>query len=451
MKNLLLLGTLSFTIAFSCGLVVEKNVTKSAAIGAIATISTLSSGLVLSKISEKERQKLQGHTEKVKSLESQISSLTEKKTNLVKVINNKTRSKTKVEQEYNAKLKEIDQLKEEINSLKLQRDTLQDVILNLETKEKKLLRLIDPKTSLRKKIDKKPPSLLVKNKEPKEETYQPKKVFREENTLYAKKIAIVSQDFWSIYEYNIDIFRSQIPRRDWGNYWSKLAHGFNILYEENTLLAYLAFYGGSHYYKMFYLLDRLFSELSQAKIEASIDIIDYGCGQALGTTCLLDYVRHNIVPNISINAITLIEPSDMALSRGILHIHHLLENSDDIDIKSINKHLEYLNLKDLSTSKQNLKIHIFSNILDVSGFEIDSLANTIRHSQSGMNYFLCVSPTDFNNRIEKFFKFWDQNGCFTEEIKLSAEDLYRETWRFKLDEFKREKIHRVQKLFSVKL
>lgn len=138
MKNLLLLGTLSFTIAFSCGLVVEKNVTKSAAIGAIATISTLSGGLVLSKVSEKERQKLQGQTEKVKSLESQISSLTEKKTNLVKVINNKTRSKTKVEQEYNAKLKEIDQLKEEINSLKLQRDTLQDVILNLENKEKKI-------------------------------------------------------------------------------------------------------------------------------------------------------------------------------------------------------------------------------------------------------------------------------------------------------------------------
>lgn len=72
MRNLLLLGTLSFTIAFSCGLVVEKNVTKSAAIGAIDSISTLSSGLVLSKISEQERQKLQGQTEKLKNLESEI-------------------------------------------------------------------------------------------------------------------------------------------------------------------------------------------------------------------------------------------------------------------------------------------------------------------------------------------------------------------------------------------
>ncbi len=136
MKNLLLLGTLSFSIAFSCGLVIEKNLPKSAAIGAIATISTLSSALVLSKVSEKERQKLQGQTEKIKSLETQISSLTDKKTNLVKVINNKTRFQTKVEQEYNAKIKEIDQLKAEINSLKLQRDTLQDAIFNLKNEEK---------------------------------------------------------------------------------------------------------------------------------------------------------------------------------------------------------------------------------------------------------------------------------------------------------------------------
>lgn len=85
--------------------------------------STLSSGLVLSKISEKERQKLQGQTEKLKSLESQILSLTEQKNNLVKVINDKTLSKTKVEQEYKAKLKELDQLKKEINSLKIQQDS----------------------------------------------------------------------------------------------------------------------------------------------------------------------------------------------------------------------------------------------------------------------------------------------------------------------------------------
>jgi hypothetical protein len=46
MKNLLLLGTLSFSIAFGLGLAIEKDVTKSAIIGGIATISTLSSTFV---------------------------------------------------------------------------------------------------------------------------------------------------------------------------------------------------------------------------------------------------------------------------------------------------------------------------------------------------------------------------------------------------------------------
>jgi hypothetical protein len=200
MKNLFLLGTLSFTIAFSCGLVVENNVTKSAAIGAISSISTVSSALVLSKVSEKERQKLRGHTENVKSLETQISSLTEKKTNLVKVINNKTRSKTKVEREYNSKLREIDQLKEEIKSLKTQRDTLHDVIVNLETKEKKL----PPKLRVKPKV--KPIKktglyhYILEGLEKSRVFYDPKEY--ETFEQYLESLQPAAEDLWSSYRFN---------------------------------------------------------------------------------------------------------------------------------------------------------------------------------------------------------------------------------------------------------
>lgn len=216
-------------------------------------------------------------------------------------------------------------------------------------------------------------------------------------------------------------------------------------------MTYFAFYGASHYYKLSYLLEELFGNLAQSRTNKNIEIIDYGCGQALATTCLIDYLKQNSLPTKTIAKVKLIEPSKIALNRGILHINHLGLDSQTTDLKPINKNLQDLNQKDLSTSSNNLKIHLFSNILDVTGFEINNLANTVKESQSGSNYFICVSPTDSNNRIQEFFNFWNQKEFRTEEIPLSSEDLYKETWRFKPDEFKCEKIHRTQKLFYVNL
>lgn len=451
MKNLFFLGILSFSIAFGLGIVVEKDVIKSAAIGGIATISTLSSAFVLSKKSEGELKNVHSRTANLKSLENQILNLKNQKIKLVKGIDTKTQLKLTIELEYNLIIGEVNSLKEEIKSLNNQRKNLQNVIDNLENQEQNLLQLIDKKTQSKITSEPKDPSLLTKIKETPKKIHKSREILTEKNTLYAQNLAPIPKDFWSIYKYNVETFRSQIPRNNWGYHWNKLAHGLNILSEENTLLAYFAFYGGSHYYKLLYLLDRLSSNLTQYQIDINIEIIDYGCGQALGTTCFLDYLRRDSLSSITIDTITLIEPSNIALSRGILHINHLRLDSHNINIKFINKQLQDLNKNDLSTSNQNIKLHIFSNILDITGFEINNLANTIMDSQSGMNYFLCVSPTDLENRIQQFFNFWYQNGCYTEEIQLSSEDLYQETWRFKLDKFKLDKIHRTQKLFYVNL
>ncbi|MEZ2276684.1 MAG: hypothetical protein ACBR12_07185 [Microcoleus sp.] len=447
MKNLILLGTLSFSIAFSLSIVVEKNVNRSATIAGIATISTLSSAFVLNKKSERQLKNTHSHTEQLKSIKNDIVSLKNQRRQLVQIIESQTQFKTRIEAEYNSIIIEVARVKEEIKSLNTQRDNLQNVIADFESKHKKYLYLIANKIEPKITIKQEDNSVLGKIQKPQNKIINK----TEKNTLYAKRIFDIPQSFWSIYEYNIDTFRSQIPRKDWGHYWNKMAHGVAILSEENTLLTYFAFYGGSHYYKLVYLLDKLFSDLTQLQIEVKIDIIDYGCGQALGTTCLLDYLIHNNLPNITIDSITLIEPSEVALNRGILHINHLSLYSNPINIKSLNKKLQYLKKDDLYTLNQNIKLHIFSNILDVTGFEINNLANTIKESQSGINYFICVSPTDLHNRIQLFFDFWNKTGCPLEEIQLSSEDLYYDTWRFKSDKFQRDKIHRVQKLFYVNL
>jgi len=143
MKNLLFLGTLSFSIAFSLGIVVERNVTKSAVIGGIATISTLSSAFVLSKKSELELENVHSHTENLKSIENQILSLKNQKTKLVQVIDSKTQLKTTIEGEYNSILREVNQLKEEIKTLNTPRENLQNVIFHLQSQESKVTQLIN--------------------------------------------------------------------------------------------------------------------------------------------------------------------------------------------------------------------------------------------------------------------------------------------------------------------
>lgn len=407
MKNLFLLGSLSFSLAFSLGLMVEKNVYKSAAIGGIATISTLGSAFILEKKG-------------------------------INIASN--------EQEYNLIIQKVNEFKKEINSLNLERDNLQNTVTNLQNEKRKIDLLIEEQTHLKVTIEQEYNLILEKIR--KEEIDS----FIEQNTLYSQNLTCVPKDFLSIYHYNVNNFRSQIPRNNWGSYWNSLGHGINILSEPENLLTYFALYGSSHYYKISYLLDIfLTSNIFQSKYNINIEIIDYGCGQALGTTCFIDYLKQNNYTNIKIDAITLIEPSKASLSRGILHINHLGFDLYSANIKLINKGLQELNNNDLLTSNQNIKLHIFSNILDITGFEIENLANTIKESQSGINYFLCVSPTDKNNRIQQFFTFWSKNGYTTVEMQLSSEDLYKETWKFKSNQFKLDKIHRVQKLFYVNL
>ncbi|MFM9265540.1 hypothetical protein [Tychonema sp. BBK16] len=154
MKNLLLLGTLSFSIAFGLGLAIEKDVTKSAIIGGIATISTLSSTFVLNKKSERELKSTHSHTDNLKSIEKQISSLKNQRRELVQTIDSKTQAKITIEAEHNSILIEFEQLKEEIQSLNTQRENLRNLLVNPEIQDRKITQKISFKTKIARPIKK---------------------------------------------------------------------------------------------------------------------------------------------------------------------------------------------------------------------------------------------------------------------------------------------------------
>jgi hypothetical protein len=75
-----------------------------------------------------------------------------------------------------------------------------------------------------------------------------------------------------------------------------------------------------------------------------------------------------------------------------LETAELLVN-DSSDVYCVNKLLDNVVETDLKTCNKSIKIHLFSNILDMGDthFNLQKLANTILQSQSGINYFVCVS------------------------------------------------------------
>ena len=199
----------------------------------------------------------------------------------------------------------------------------------------------------------------------------------------------------------------------------QLNHGTTIIEEENLLYKYLLDYGKMHKEKLYSSFNKIVHRVNNK----TINIIDWGCGQALATSLLIDYIKENEL-NIDISNITLIEPSSLALSRGMLHIDVLKENK--IEIKAVNKDIDSLEISDLIINNSNITLHLFSNILDVEFFRLDrAFLEKISSSQKGLNYFICVSPNindKRNARLDMFYRYFNAN-FETELISERRDDI----------------------------
>ena len=182
--------------------------------------------------------------------------------------------------------------------------------------------------------------------------------------------------------------------------YQALNGGIKILTTDKELNQYLWSFGKMHHDKMKFACKKL---LEKVKIEGKykIQIIDYGCGQGLASIVLLNNLKRQNFPIDKINKITLIEPSHIALGRAKKFLHTL-------EVGAINKKLDEIIPKDLKTDKQAVKFHLFSNILDIGDkeFDIEKIANKIIESQKGTNYFICVSPKEYD-KLSRFMKFFN--------------------------------------------
>lgn len=127
----------------------------------------------------------------------------------------------------------------------------------------------------------------------------------------------------------------------------------------------------------------------------NVEIIDYGCGQGLASMLFFDNFKQT---RNTTTKLTFIEPFKIALDMA----KHILQcYLTKTKIITINKKLDDVGQNEIQTDDNATKIHLFSNILDVQGFDITALFDKILLNK-GLHYFLAVShDRGFNGGSER--------------------------------------------------
>jgi len=231
----------------------------------------------------------------------------------------------------------------------------------------------------------------------------------ESDTEYANLLNNIPTNFESIRNLSVRL-SNNIQNPD--NVRNSIGRGTYVLTTPEQMVIYLRDYGNMHKAKIESALQHIMYEIT----DKTIDIIDWGCGQALASMVLIDIIREKRI-NTVIDQVILIEPSEVCLKRGALHLKKYDQN---IKVKTVLKELDQLTLQDIKVNRNNLKLHLFSNILDVERFSINNLSTLISNTQKGRNYFICISPfiDDIRSaRLEFFYKYFSENFETTQYCK----------------------------------
>ena len=198
-------------------------------------------------------------------------------------------------------------------------------------------------------------------------------------------------DFDKIREYSSEFYK-MLPSKMQEKLYDEILHGACELDSEPKLNAYMFALGKMHNAKLQHAYDHLSENFLKEK---QIDIIDYACGQGMGTICYADFLKRKHIKQ-NIRRIVLIEPSEKALARASLHVSAMFP---DAELITINKGFDDLTSDDLFPDKNVPMLHIISNVLDMATtynsdgfFDLEDFANLISKTIDGKNEFVCIEP-----------------------------------------------------------
>lgn len=221
---------------------------------------------------------------------------------------------------------------------------------------------------------------------------------------------------------------SHLSKSERDRLWSELSRGVALLNTHEHLCQYLWSFGNMHQAK---LIDA-FKQLPLKIFNNGFEIIDWGCGQGLGTINLFDFIANNGIAN-NVKKVTLIEPSKEALDRAFKHTNCYLKNQNNIT--TINDFFENITENQLKSELGVPVIHIFSNILDVAQIDLKHLAKLVDQSVLSDNYIVSVGPLNATNRrIDAFYNYFDVPIIYEQENRYFKE----KSWTYKCKIYKLE-------------
>lgn len=235
----------------------------------------------------------------------------------------------------------------------------------------------------------------------------------EQNTNYAYKLKYMDNPtFDKVRDLSTKFYR-ELPQALQDELFEALNRGIDILDSEPQMTAYLFAFGKMHQAKLNYAFGKLPKEFLE---QPEINIIDYGCGQTIGTMCFADFLMKN-GHSQRVKSITLIEPSEICLKRAALHASRFFFNAE---IKMVNKKFDDLTKDDILCSEEIPTLHILSNVLDMLCFDLNKYSNLIKSNLKGCNQFVCVGPlfnySDKDNRMEEFCSLLNGNVFYNKSF-----------------------------------
>ena len=207
-------------------------------------------------------------------------------------------------------------------------------------------------------------------------------------------------------------FTKRLPAELSSKLYKDIQHGVCQLQSEPELNMYIHALGMMHEAKLHHAFEHLRDDFFDNE---EIDIIDYGCGQAIGTICYADFLR-KIGKSQNIRRITLIEPSERALKRAALHVSCFFPNAE---IVTILKGFDDLIDDDISVDGDVPTLHILSNVIDLADdcFNLEDFTTLIKDNIKGENHFVCIEPyfgyDEEDDKLQRFIELLDAEIYYT--------------------------------------
>ena len=208
--------------------------------------------------------------------------------------------------------------------------------------------------------------------------------YYEEGTSYARQINnLRSHSFSDIRNISVR-FIQEFDDEEKDELFEEINHGMDVLSTNEHIHTYMYCFGLMHEAK----LNKAFLEIPKRFFKPSeIEIIDYACGQGIASLCFANFLEES-GHETRIKKITLIEPSTVALSRAALICHKVCPEAL---IETIASEFDDLDDDQISTTEVP-RVHLLSNILDMTCYNLNHLARVINKVKNKGDLFVCVDP-----------------------------------------------------------